>query len=164
MDIRTSLRNFCDKETCPVKKELFSRMIFNAMVHNTDDHARNFGFLYDGRRVFLSPAYDIGPVIATPGVGTQYQQAIIGGKGRRVTSQENLVSDHSRFVLSKNESMTRIRQLFSVVMDWERTFVSCGVQAAEIRKREGSFDVAKNVFDQQKTQGQAQTYEPGIER
>ncbi len=119
-------------------------MIFNAMVHNTDDHARNFGFLYDGRRVFLSPAYDIGPVIATPGVGTQYQQAIIVDKGSRVTTQENLVSDHSRFGLSKkNESMSRIRQLFSVVMDWERTFVSCGVQAAEIRKREGSFEVAK---------------------
>src|SRR5690606_18013542 len=44
-------------------RELFSRMVFNILISNTDDHLRNHGFLYqdiDGWR--LSPAYDLNPV------------------------------------------------------------------------------------------------------
>lgn len=44
-------------------EELFSRIVFNILISNTDDHLRNHGFLYqdlDGWR--LSPAYDLNPV------------------------------------------------------------------------------------------------------
>lgn len=43
-------------------RELWSRVVFNMLVSNTDDHLRNHGFLLEpGAGWLLSPAYDINP-------------------------------------------------------------------------------------------------------
>lgn len=42
-------------------KELFSRLVFNILCGNTDDHARNHAAFWDGRSLTLTPAYDICP-------------------------------------------------------------------------------------------------------
>lgn len=42
-------------------RELFSRMTFNILVGNTDDHARNHAAFWNGDQMSLSPAYDICP-------------------------------------------------------------------------------------------------------
>lgn len=34
-------------------------MVFNALAHNHDDHAKNFAYLFDQGRWMLSPAYDL---------------------------------------------------------------------------------------------------------
>lgn len=42
------------------QEEVFRRMIFNILAHNTDDHNKNFSFLMDEKgRWRLSPAYDM---------------------------------------------------------------------------------------------------------
>jgi len=41
--------------------ELFARMVFNVLVGNTDDHARNHAAFWDGEWLALTPAYDICP-------------------------------------------------------------------------------------------------------
>ena len=43
--------------------EAFRRMCFNVFYHNTDDHSKNFSFLYDEKLkgYVLSPAYDLTP-------------------------------------------------------------------------------------------------------
>jgi len=41
--------------------ELFGRIVFNILVSNTDDHARNHAAFWDGRALTLTPAYDISP-------------------------------------------------------------------------------------------------------
>lgn len=41
--------------------ELFRRVIFSILVHNTDDHLRNHGFFIGEQGISLSPAYDINP-------------------------------------------------------------------------------------------------------
>lgn len=44
-------------------KELWTRILFNVLVSNTDDHLRNHGFLFvSGQGWRLSPAYDMNPV------------------------------------------------------------------------------------------------------
>lgn len=44
-------------------KELWTRILFNVLVSNTDDHLRNHGFLLvPGQGWRLSPAYDMNPV------------------------------------------------------------------------------------------------------
>jgi len=40
-------------------KELWTRMVFNILVKNTDDHLRNHGFLLRENGWELSPAYDM---------------------------------------------------------------------------------------------------------
>lgn len=44
-------------------EELFRRVLFSIMIHNTDDHLRNHGFFIGLRGIALSPAYDINPSI-----------------------------------------------------------------------------------------------------
>ena len=42
--------------------ELWRRIVFTILVSNTDDHLKNHGFIYAGRRRWrLSPAFDINP-------------------------------------------------------------------------------------------------------
>lgn len=42
-------------------RELFSRLVFNVLTGNTDDHARNHAVFWDGVALTLTPAYDICP-------------------------------------------------------------------------------------------------------
>jgi len=42
-------------------KELFSRLVFNILCGNTDDHARNHAAFWNGKELTLTPAYDICP-------------------------------------------------------------------------------------------------------
>ncbi|PTU03250.1 toxin HipA [Pseudomonas sp. HMWF031] len=50
-------------------RELWSRIVFNILVSNTDDHLRNHGFILDpGRGWRLSAAYDINPVVHADGL------------------------------------------------------------------------------------------------
>jgi len=41
--------------------ELFRRVVFSILIHNTDDHLRNHGFFIGEQGLSLSPAYDINP-------------------------------------------------------------------------------------------------------
>lgn len=43
-------------------KELYTRMIFNMCINNTDDHLRNHGFLLSKNGWTLSPAYDLNAI------------------------------------------------------------------------------------------------------
>ena len=63
------------------QRELWSRMLFNILVGNTDDHARNHGCFWDGAAVRLTPAYDIDP---RPRLGREANQAMaVHGDDRR---------------------------------------------------------------------------------
>jgi serine/threonine-protein kinase HipA len=56
-------------ETNADLRELWSRIVFNLLVSNTDDHLRNHGFILDpGRGWRLSDAYDMNPVAHADGL------------------------------------------------------------------------------------------------
>lgn len=55
-------------------RELFSRLCFNILVGNTDDHARNHAAFWDGASLALTPAYDICP---QPRAGEEVSQAML---------------------------------------------------------------------------------------
>ena len=42
-------------------KSLFSRLVFNILCSNNDDHARNHAAFWDGKDLTLTPAYDLCP-------------------------------------------------------------------------------------------------------
>jgi serine/threonine-protein kinase HipA len=42
-------------------REMYSRLVFNILCGNTDDHARNHAAFWDGKKLTLTPAYDICP-------------------------------------------------------------------------------------------------------
>jgi len=60
-------------------KELFSRLVFNILCGNTDDHARNHAAFWNGRELTLTPAYDICPQGRASNEASQAM--LISGKG-----------------------------------------------------------------------------------
>ena len=68
--------------------EMFRRMVFNVLIDNQDDHAKNFSFIYDDiKKMYrLSPAYDITPGRAYYGEHT----TSVNGKGKNITDDDML--------------------------------------------------------------------------
>lgn len=67
-------------------KELFSRLVFNILSGNTDDHARNHAAFWNGELLSLTPAYDICPQNRTGNEATQAMLISGNNKFSRVAS------------------------------------------------------------------------------
>lgn len=112
---------------------LYRRMIFNILVRNTDDHPRNHGFLWrDQVRMALSPAYDIVPSPASPGVSTDFRLAMAVGDNGREATLNNALSRAGRFALGQEEAQMTIEQILATVRAWREVFEDCGVSGREI--------------------------------
>ncbi len=42
-------------------EQMYRRMVFNVLIENKDDHAKNFSFIFDEKKWILAPAYDLLP-------------------------------------------------------------------------------------------------------
>jgi serine/threonine-protein kinase HipA len=58
-------------------EKMFRQMVFNVLIGNRDDHARNFSFIYTNSTWKLAPAYDLLP---SEGFGGQHTTTV-NGKG-----------------------------------------------------------------------------------
>lgn len=73
-------------------RELFARIVFNVLVGNTDDHARNHAAFWDGEELTLTPAYDICPQARG---GEEAAQAMAFGRDGDRLSQVHRCIDHA---------------------------------------------------------------------
>lgn len=73
-DIAATVKSHCQKPRENLK-QLLGQMLLNGVLHNTDDHLRNFSLLHNGKAWQLSPAYDIVPHIST---GSYHQINFMG--------------------------------------------------------------------------------------
>jgi serine/threonine-protein kinase HipA len=86
-------------------RELFKRMVFNALITNTDDHPRNHAVIAPEHEWRLSPAYDLTPF---PAVSEERRDlALTIGDYGRYANATNALSQCARFLLNKEEA-TRI--------------------------------------------------------
>lgn len=94
-------------------RELFRRMVFNALISNTDDHPRNHAVIAPGAAWRLSPAYDLTP---TPLVSMERRDLAMtaGDLGRRA-SAANLLSQCARFLLTPDEAARIIEAMQATV-------------------------------------------------
>jgi serine/threonine-protein kinase HipA len=83
-------------------KELFSRLVFNILCGNTDDHARNHAAFWDGRYLNLTPAYDICPQSRS---GNEASQAMLIAGDNRMSKLSNCIDTAHNFLLSKDEAL-----------------------------------------------------------
>ena len=69
--------------------EMYRRMVFNVLIDNQDDHAKNFAFLYDEVDCVyrLAPAYDITPCKTYFGEHT----TSVNGKGKNITEEDMMI-------------------------------------------------------------------------
>jgi len=93
-------------------KELFSRIVFNIFVGNTDDHARNHAAFWNGEYLQLTPAYDICPQARSGGIASQAM--LINGNQRQ--SQLSLcVQAAANFHLSTDEAQAIIQHQKEII-------------------------------------------------
>jgi serine/threonine-protein kinase HipA len=99
-------------------RELFSRIIFNICVSNTDDHARNHAAFWDGVILTLTPAYDICPQPRSGGEATQAMA--IRRDGYRYSQLAGCVDAASdTYLLSKGEAREIIdHQVDTIRSEW----------------------------------------------
>jgi len=107
-------------------RELFGRMVFNALISNTDDHPRNHGLIAPAKDFELAPAYDL-----TPNPLTSVERrdlALTVGQFNRYANRENLLSECERFRLDKSQATALIDQVKQTVENrWHTVLRGHGV-------------------------------------
>lgn len=115
--------------------QVYRRMIFNILIGNTDDHAKNHACFWDGRWLTLTPAYDLVPTLR---VGEEGNQAMEVGKLGRSSSLVNALSMAGRFGVSKAAAVAIVDEVEAVVQaNWEKFFARCGVPDRDIARLRG---------------------------
>jgi serine/threonine-protein kinase HipA len=118
------------------REELFRRMVFNAMVTNTDDHPRNHAMLHTSTGWRQSPAYDIVPV---PLVSVERRDlALDVGAYGRAASLYNLLSRCDVFGLGAETARRLIENMLTVARGWRELYAAHGVEARTIAWLEGA--------------------------
>lgn len=94
-------------------RELFSRITFNILTGNNDDHARNHAAFWDGTALTLTPAYDICP---QPRAGGETAQAMaIGQDGYRMSQLTGCVAHAATYLLSETDARAIIDHQIDVI-------------------------------------------------
>lgn len=83
-------------------KELYSRLVFNILCGNTDDHARNHAAFWDGRELTLTPAYDICP---QGRAGNEASQAMLISGNNNLSQLKVCLETASNFMLSDDDAL-----------------------------------------------------------
>ncbi|WP_346294813.1 HipA domain-containing protein [Rhodopseudomonas sp. P1] len=121
-------------------RELYARMVFNVLVGNTDDHARNHAAFWDGSTLTLTPAYDICPqarnareAIQAIGIDGNERRSLL--KACRAAAPKFLLNDNDARAVIDGQVVT-IRQSWADVCDeaglseidrtflWQRQFLN----------------------------------------
>ncbi len=94
-------------------RELFSRITFNVLVGNNDDHARNHAAFWDGTALSLTPAYDVCP---QPRAGGETAQLMaIGPDGYRMSQVAGCVARAPTYLLSESDAREIVDHQLDVI-------------------------------------------------
>ena len=109
--VRTKFRN-----APGTLRELFSRIVFNILVGNTDDHARNHAAFWDGNMLTLTPAYDICPQGRHGQTASQAMLITGNDRSSRITT---CIAAAPQFFLSQEEATDIIeKQIMCIKQNW----------------------------------------------
>ena len=98
-------------------RELFSRIVFNILSGNSDDHARNHAAFWNGTQLSLTPAYDICPQSRS---GQQASQAMLIHGGDRSSHLSTCIAAASSFLLAREEAIAIINHQVNVIEhEWQ---------------------------------------------
>lgn len=93
-------------------RELFSRLAFNILCGNTDDHARNHAAFWNGETLTLTPAYDICPQSRT---GNEASQAMLISGNNNMSQLKSCVEAANLFLLSDEDARAIFAHLIEMI-------------------------------------------------
>ena len=117
-------------------RELLSRITFNILTSNTDDHARNHSAFWDGAHPILTPAYDICP---QPRTGGETAQAMaFGDDGDRLSQIARCLAHTHHYHLTRRQAREIIdRQITVIHDDWNEVREVATLTAIEAQRLRG---------------------------
>jgi len=130
-------RRFTDPEA--TLRELFSRITFNVLIGNTDDHPRNHAAFWDGAadRLRLTPAYDLTPILRHTGEATQLMA--IGRDGWRFSQLAGCIARSDIYHLDRNDAESIVEQQITAIKDsWLEACELAGMTEVERKLLAGS--------------------------
>lgn len=111
-------------------RELFSRIVFNILCSNNDDHPRNHAAFWDGEALTLTPAYDICPQLRSGGETAQIMA--IGRDGWRMSQVAGCVERASTYLLSEAEAREIVgNQIETIEGQWDEVCDLAGLTEVE---------------------------------
>ena len=112
-------------------KELFSRLVFNILCGNTDDHARNHAAFWDGSELTLTPAYDICPQGRT---GNEASQAMLISNNNNLSQLKTCLVAAHNFLLSEQDARNIFEDMITAIeRHWDK--VCDEAKLSEVDKR-----------------------------
>jgi len=114
-------------------EELWRRIVFNMLIHNTDDHLRNHGFLLGREGWRLSPVYDLNPQPWPGGLSLNVDES------RNDCELELALSVAEYFRLDPGRAGELASQLWSVVQGWEKGAQALSISRDEIERMRVAF-------------------------
>ena len=100
-------------------REIFERIAFNMAISNNDDHLRNHAAFWDGKRLELTPAYDLSPSARRPDAEMTLTLAY-GEEGQKLANLNQLISASNIYGLSRKDAaeiVDRIREVIEAELD-----------------------------------------------
>lgn len=94
-------------------RELCSRITFNVLVGNTDDHPRNHAAFWDGTDLTLTPAYDICPQPRTGGGAAQAMA--FGADGERTSQVARCIAHAPTYHLATGQAREIVDHQIEVI-------------------------------------------------
>ncbi len=114
-------------------QELFSRLVFNILCGNTDDHARNHSVFWNGKELTLTPAYDICPQGRT---GNEASQAMLISRNNNLSQLKTCLAAAHNFLLSEDNARAIFaHHIETIEQHWD-----------EVCEQAQLSDVDKNLF------------------
>ncbi|BDT68574.1 hypothetical protein os1_27590 [Comamonadaceae bacterium OS-1] len=118
-------------------QELWSRIVFNALVSNSDDHLRNHGFiLVPGKGWRLSEAYDMNPVPGSHGLKLNISEA------DNALDLDLVRSVAPYFRVDGKTAQATIARSQAVVRQWPKMAAQLGIAAREQERMAPAFALA----------------------
>jgi serine/threonine-protein kinase HipA len=105
--------------------ELFRRVVFSILIHNTDDHLRNHGFFIGEQGISLSPAYDINPS------NDRNELSLAINEVDTTCDVSIALEAHADYGLSKTEADEIIERATGAVASWRSEATRWGIPKAD---------------------------------
>jgi serine/threonine-protein kinase HipA len=121
--------------------QLWRRIAFSCLIHNTDDHLRNHGFLRHGRGWALSPVFDVNP---NPDLG-EGRQTAIGGAYYPDQEVNGLMAYASAFRLGDQQARDVLREVIDATQHWREVAAGNGVTESDANHFAHAFDTVRSV-------------------
>ena len=116
--------------------ELYRRVVFSILIHNTDDHLRNHGFFIGERGLSLSPAYDINPS------NDRNELSLAINEVDTVCDVSVALEAHVDYGLSKSEANDIIERATAAVRSWRSEAARLGISKTEQELMAPAFEPA----------------------